>query len=82
LTNSRNYGIIKVQKEREVNKMTKKELIEMLTNIEENEELTFVVEERDREGYPYDAITKVYKVLGANVKKVRCDYGIIRLENN
>jgi hypothetical protein len=62
--------------------MTKKELIEMLANIEENEELTFVVEERDREGYPYDTTTKVYKVLGANVKKVRCAYGIIRLENN
>jgi hypothetical protein len=62
--------------------MTKKELIEMLANIEENEELTFVTEEMDREGYPYDTTVKVYKVLGANIKKVRCEYGIIRLRNN
>jgi hypothetical protein len=62
--------------------MTKKELMEMLANIEENEELTFVTERRDRDGYPYDETTKVYKVLGANVKKVRGAYGIVRLENN
>lgn len=61
--------------------MTKKELIEMLANIDENEQLTFVVEARDREGYPYDATTKVYKVLGANVQEIRCQYGIKRLEN-
>lgn len=62
--------------------MTKKELIEMLANIKENEQLTFVVEAQDRDGYPYDTTEKVYKVLGANVKKVRGAYGIIRLENN
>ena len=62
--------------------MTKKELIEMLANIEDNEKITFVTEEKDREGYPYDATIDVYKVLGANVKKVRCEYGITRLENN
>lgn len=62
--------------------MTKKELIEMLANIDENEQLTFVTEGRDRDGFPYDATIDVYKVLGANVKKVRCEYGIIRLENN
>ena len=62
--------------------MTKKELIEMLAHIDENENVTFITEARDREGYPYDTTTNVYKVLGANVKKVRCEYGIIRLENN
>jgi hypothetical protein len=62
--------------------MTKKELLKMLENVGENEKLTFVVEALDRDGYPYDTTEKVYKVLGENVKKVRCDYGVMRLENN
>ena len=62
--------------------MTKKELIEMLANIEDNEKITFVTEGRDRDGYPYDTIIDVYKVLGANIKRVPCKYGITRLENN
>lgn len=62
--------------------MTKKELIEMLANIEENEELTFVVEARDRDGYPYDTTEKVYKVLGEKTKTVCGDYGIKRIYND
>lgn len=62
--------------------MTKKELMKMLANIEENEELTFVVERTDRDGFPRDVKMDVYKVLGANVKIVYCEYGIMRLENN
>lgn len=62
--------------------MTKKQLIEMLANIDDNEQLNFVVEEQDRDGFPYDTTTKVYKVLGENIKTVKEEYGIIRLENN
>lgn len=60
--------------------MTKKELIKMLANINENEELTFVLEKKDKDGYAYDTTEKIYKVLGAKVKKVRYDYGVMRIE--
>lgn len=61
--------------------MTKLELIKMLENVDDNAELTFVVEGRDHDGYPEDSKVNVYKVLGGEVVRVRCEYGIHRYEN-
>lgn len=62
--------------------MKKAELLKMLENIGENEELHFVVEARDRDGYPEDRIeNRVYKVVGENYKRVREQYGIHRIYN-
>jgi hypothetical protein len=61
--------------------MTKMELIKMLENVDDNAELTFVVNASDRDGYPYDKTAKVYKVLGGEVVTVRGECGITRYEN-
>jgi hypothetical protein len=61
--------------------MTKLELMEMLKNVDDNAELTFVVSDTDRDGYPEDRKVKVYKVLGGEVVRVRGEYGIERYEN-
>jgi hypothetical protein len=63
--------------------MTKKELLEMIKNYNDNEELAFVYEDRDRDGYPVDEFTeKVYKVVKKNnYKKVKEQYGIVRIYN-
>jgi hypothetical protein len=62
--------------------MTKAELLKMLENINENEELNFVTQELDRDGYPEDRIEdRVYKVVGKNYKVVREQYGIHRIYN-
>lgn len=60
--------------------MTKRELMEMLANIEDNEEIKFVVEEEDRDGYPYDTIARVYRVVKVSAQLVRGQYGIERYE--
>ena len=59
--------------------MTKKELIEMLNNVNDNEEITFVAELIDRDGFPYDVPVKVYKVIGGETKTVTEKYGITRI---
>lgn len=61
--------------------MTKLELMKMLENVDDNAELTFVVDGRDRDGYPEDNKVNVYKVLGGEVVNVRGEYGIHRYEN-
>lgn len=38
--------------------------MEMLKNVADNEELNFVVEAYDRDGYPYDKVENIYKVVG------------------
>ena len=60
--------------------MTKLELMEMLKDVKDDEVLTFVVDCRDRDGYPYDGTAKVYKVLGGEVEYVTLKYGITRLQ--
>jgi hypothetical protein len=62
--------------------MKKAELLKMLENIGDDEELNFVVNELDRDGYPEDRIEPaVYKVVGENYKVVREQYGIHRIYN-
>lgn len=62
--------------------MKKAELLKMLENIGENEELHFVVQALDRDGYPEDRIeNRVYKVVGQNYKRVCEKYGIHRIYN-
>ena len=59
--------------------MTKKELIEMLKDVNDNEEITFVTERIDRDGFPYDLPVNVYKVVGGETKTVTEKYGIERI---
>lgn len=61
--------------------MTKLELMKMLENVDDNAELTFVVNGTDHDGYPEDRIAYVYKVLGGEVVRVRGEYDIHRYEN-
>lgn len=62
--------------------MKKAELLKMLENVGENEELNFVVKVLDRDGYPCDMIEdEVYKVVGENYKRVKGEYGIVRIVN-
>jgi hypothetical protein len=62
--------------------MKKAELLKMLENIGENEELHFVIQALDRDGYPEDRLEdRVYKVVGENYKVVREEYGIRRIYN-
>lgn len=61
--------------------MTKIELMRMIENLNDNEQVQFIAEESDRDGFPYDlVITGIYKVLGENAKPVKKEYGIIRYE--
>lgn len=59
--------------------MTKKELIEMMKNVNDNEELTFVADRIDRDGFPYDVPVNIYKVIGGETKTVTEEYGITRI---
>lgn len=59
--------------------MTKKELVEMLKNVDDNEKITFVAEYTDRDGFPYDVPAGVYKVIGGETKTVTGEYGIMRI---
>lgn len=59
--------------------MTKRELIEMLKNVDDNEVITFVTEELDRDGYPYDVAANIYKVIGGETEEVTEEYGITRI---
>jgi len=62
--------------------MKKNELLKMLENIGENEELNFVAQEFNRDGYPKDVIAfQVYKVVGEKYKVVCEEYGIRRIYN-
>ena len=61
--------------------MTKMELIKMIENLNDNEEIQFIYEDFDRDGFPYDVSTKkIYKVVSANAKPVKKEYGIVRYE--
>lgn len=61
--------------------MTKRELMEMIKDFDDNAVMMFVGEEQDREGFPYDREEKIYKVLDANrAELVRKEYGIKRYE--
>lgn len=59
--------------------MTKRELIEMLKNVDDNEEITFVENCIDRDGFPYDVPVDVYKVVGGKTKTVTEKYGVKRI---
>ena len=59
--------------------MTKKELVEMLENVNDNEEITFVTSRTDREGFPYDDPVDIYKVIGGETKTIFKEYGIRKI---
>ena len=59
--------------------MTKRELIEMLKDVDNNAQITFVAERTDRDGYPCDEPVGVYKVIGGKTKTVTGKYGITRI---
>ena len=58
--------------------MTKAELLNMIKNYDDNDELMFVIEKTDRDGYPYDTTANVYKIVTPNAKRVIEKYGIAR----
>ena len=59
--------------------MTKKELLEMLKDVNDNEKITFVGINWDRDGFDYDQRVDVYKVIGGETKTVTEKYGIKRI---
>ena len=59
--------------------MTKRELMAMLAEANDDEVITFVEEARDRDGYPFDRTVEVYKVIAGDTKRVRGEYGIVRI---
>lgn len=62
--------------------MTKRELLEMLKNIKDNETINFVSEILDEDRYPQDKIEpKVYKVVGENYVREHVGFGVYRIEN-
>lgn len=61
--------------------MTVKELKEMISKYDDNTTLVFIENAIDRDGFPYDVKTDVYKVVSANAKRVRKQYGITRYED-
>jgi hypothetical protein len=58
--------------------MTKKELMEMIAHLNDDDVVRFVVETYDRDGFPEDTIAKVYKVVGPKAERVTENYGITR----
>lgn len=60
--------------------MTKAELIKMIENYDDNEELMFVYEGRDCDGFPEDRIAKIYKIVTTKAEYVRGECGIHRYE--
>jgi hypothetical protein len=62
--------------------MTKKELLEMLENIKDDEKINFVSEKVDKAGYPQDKLEPdVYKVVGENYITEHVGFGVYRIEN-
>lgn len=56
--------------------MTKKELLKMLENVNDNEKVNFIIEKTDRDGYPYDTLVKVKAVCGKYRTKNENYYGV------
>lgn len=54
--------------------MTKRELIEMVKNFNDNDEIIFVERTTDRDGYPEDTEKTVHRVVKRGTKKVRQIY--------
>lgn len=75
LTNPKTFDIIKSSKrynkniERNIKKMTKRELMEMVKNFDDNDEILFVTREIDRDGYPEDVAQNVYKIVKEGTPK-------------
>jgi hypothetical protein len=54
--------------------MTKRELIEMVKNFNDNDEIIFVERTTDRDGYPEDTEKIVHRIVKKGTKKVRQIY--------
>ena len=67
------------RKKERIKKMTKKELIEMLNGVKDNEEITFVENLIDGGGFPYDGKVNIYKVIGGKTERITKEYGITRI---
>jgi hypothetical protein len=60
--------------EKEIKKMTKRELMEMVKRFNDNDEILFVTRELDRDGYPEDVTQDVYKIVKEGTPKKRQMY--------
>lgn len=54
--------------------MTKRELMEMVKNFNDNDEILFVERTTDRDGYPEDVTKIINKIVKKGTKKVRQIY--------
>ncbi len=54
--------------------MTKRELMEMVKNFNDNDEILFVERTTDRDGYPEDVTKVINKIVKKGTKKVRQIY--------
>ena len=54
--------------------MTKRELMAMIENFNDDDEMVFVTKTVDRDGYPEDRDVNVYKVVKKGTEKVRQMY--------
>ena len=53
--------------------------MEMLKGVDDNEEITFVKNRYDRDGFPFDTDEDIYKVIGGATKTVVEECGIKRI---
>lgn len=49
--------------------MTKRELMEMVKRFDDNDEILFVAKNYDRDGYPEDVATTIYKIVKKGTSK-------------
>ena len=49
--------------------MTKRELMEMIKNFDDNDKVLFVTREYDRDGYPEDITRDIYKIIKEGTPK-------------
>jgi len=49
--------------------MTKKELMEMIKNFDDNDKVLFITREYDRDGYPEDITRDIYKIVKEGTTK-------------
>lgn len=58
--------------------MTVAEIKAMINRMANNEEVIFVGEKMDRDGYPYEVAENVIAIVPKDTKKVNVGYGIMR----
>jgi len=58
--------------------MTKAELLKMVEKYNDNDELMFIEEYSDRDGFPAETTVEIDKIVRADAEYKRFEYGIYR----